>query len=225
METIEALLPNVIKYWPKLIAATIETLEMVGVSLIFIVVLGTMLGMILVVIADGHLYANKTLNQIIPRCVNLLRSIPFVILIALILPFTRLLVGKAVGVPGAIVPIVVAMVPFVARQIEQAVLEVDKGVIEMAQSLGFSKPYIIFRILLNESRSGIIRCLVLSSISLVSYSAMAGVVGGGGIGDLAIRYGYARFMPDITIVSVILLLIIVFTLQGIGNVILKKLTY
>jgi D-methionine transport system permease protein len=223
MDIITELLPNVVKYWSKMVKAIIETLEMVGISLAFIVVLGIALGIALVVISPGHLYDNRGLNAIVPKLVNLLRSIPFVILIALILPFTRFVVGTAVGVPGACVPLVVAMIPFVARQVELAMLEVDRGVIEMALSLGFSKPYIIFRILLKESRSGIIRVIILSSISLVGYSAMAGVVGGGGIGDLAIRYGYARFMTDITIFSVILLLILVFALQGIGNLILKRL--
>jgi D-methionine transport system permease protein len=223
-ELVQELFPNVVKYWAKMVKAIIETLEMVGISLGFIVVLGVALGLLLVVISPGHLYDNRGLNAIIPKLVNLVRSIPFVILIALILPFTRFVVGTAVGVPGACVPLVVAMIPFVARQVELAVLELDRGVIEMALSLGFSKLYIIFRILLKESRAGIIRVIILSSISLVGYSAMAGVVGGGGIGDLAIRYGYARFMGDITIFSVILLLALVFALQGIGNLILKRLT-
>jgi D-methionine transport system permease protein len=224
-DVLEAIMPNVIQYQDKLAVATVETLQMVFISLVFIVVFGIALGMLLVVITPGHLYGNQALNAIVPRLVNLLRSIPFVLLIALILPFTRLLVGTAIGVKGAIVPIVIAMIPFVARQVEQAVFELDKGVIEMARSLGLSRAYILFRILLKETRTGITRIIILSSISLVGYSTMAGVVGGGGIGDLAIRYGYARFMGDITIVSVILLLILVFSLQGVGNLILKRLSH
>jgi D-methionine transport system permease protein len=224
-EFLEALMPNVVKYGDKFEVAAIETLQMVFISLVFIVVLGIALGIVLVVITPGHLYGNRLLNAIVPRLVNLLRSIPFVLLIALILPFTRLVAGTAIGVRGAIVPIVIAMIPFVARQVEQAVFELDKGVIEMALSLGLSRLYILFRIILKEARTGITRIIILSSISLVGYSTMAGVVGGGGIGDLAIRYGYARFMGDVTLVSVILLLILVFGLQGIGNVILKRLSH
>jgi D-methionine transport system permease protein len=224
-ELLKAIMPNVVQYWDKFVLATVETLQMVFISLAFVIVLGIALGFLLVVITPGHLYGNKALSAVIPRLVNLLRSIPFVLLIALILPFTRLLVGTAIGVRGAIVPIVIAMIPFVARQVEQAVFEIDKGVIEMGLSLGLSRIYILLRILLKEARTGITRIIILSSISLVGYSTMAGVVGGGGIGDMAIRLGYARFMGDITIVSVILLLILVFSLQGVGNLILKRLSH
>lgn len=217
--------PNVVKYWPKMVKAIFETLKMVGISLPIITAGGVALGVALVVISDGHIYENKTLNRILPRLVNVLRAIPFVILIAAILPFTRFIVGTAVGVPGAVVPMIAAMIPFIARQVELALLEIDRGVVDMAFSLGISKPYLIFHILLKEARGAIIRAVTLSSISLVSYSAMAGVVGGGGIGDLAIRYGYARLMSDITFFSVVLLLILVFGLQGIGNILLKKFSY
>jgi D-methionine transport system permease protein len=214
--------PNVVKYSGKMIKAITETLEMVGIALPVITLGGILLGVALVVITDGYLYENRLLNAILPRAVNILRSIPFVILIAVLLPFTRFAVGTAVGVPGAVVPMIVALIPFVARQVELSIFEVDKGVIEMALSLGISKPYIIFHILLKEARGAIIRAVTLSSISLVSYSAMAGVVGGGGIGDLAIRYGYARFMGDITFVSVVLLLVLVFGMQAVGNLLLHK---
>jgi D-methionine transport system permease protein len=117
---------------------------------------------------------------------------------------------------------VIAMIPFVSRQVELALQEVDKGVIEMARSMGFSKPYIIFRIILSEGRAGIVRSFVISAISLINLAAMAGVVGGGGIGDFAIRYGYGRMMGDVTIISVIILVALVFAIQGVGNLILKK---
>ncbi len=225
MEFIEKLFPNVITYWDTLVQAIVETLQMVSVSLVIIIILGTLLGIVLAVISDGHLYENKLLNGIIPRFVDLIRAIPFVILLALLMGVTRFIVGTAIGVPGAIVPMVISLTPFVSRQIEMALLEIDEGVIEMARSMGFSKPYIIFRIMLNESRNGIIRSITLSSISLVSFSTMAGVVGGGGIGDFAIRYGYGRMMMDITAVSVIILLALVFLLQGTGNFILKKISH
>ncbi|MDR0500886.1 MAG: ABC transporter permease [Coriobacteriales bacterium] len=225
MQTIETLLPNVVKYWDVFLQAIIDTLIMVSVTLALVIIFGTLIGIILAVISKGHLYQNAILNAIIPKIVNLFRAIPFVILLALLLPFTRLIVGTAIGVPGAIVPMVIAMTPFVSRQIELTLLEVDMGVIQMARSMGFSKPYIVLRIMLSEARAGIIRSFVISSISIVSFATMAGVIGGGGIGDFAIRYGYGRMMTDITFVSVIVLLVLVFSMQGIGNFILRKTTH
>lgn len=221
MEFLEKIIPNLIHYREQFLKALGETLQMVSVSLIFTVVLGTLLGVVLVVITEGHLYENIVLNQIIPKIVNVLRAIPFVILLALIMPFTRLLVGTAIGVPGAIVPLIVGMFPFVSRQVELAIWEIDPGVIEMARSMGYSRPYIIFRIMLKEGRAGIIRGIITSAITLVNFSTMAGVVGGGGIGDFAIKYGYGRVMTDITVVSVVALLVLVFLIQGVGNRIIR----
>jgi D-methionine transport system permease protein len=225
MDFITELLPNVVQLWPKFSLGIVETLEMVGFSLVFIIFFGILLGFFLVVISPGQLYENRVLNNIVPRLVNLLRSVPFVLLIVFLVPFTRLIMGTAIGVKGAIVPIVIALIPFIARQVEQAVFEIDKGVVEMGLSLGLSKPYIILHILLKEARSGIIRILVLSSISLVGYSTMAGVVGGGGIGDLALRYGYARYMGDVTFVSIVFLVALVYAIQGVGNLLLKRLAH
>lgn len=221
MTFIERIMPNVVNYWSNFEEAIVETLEMVSISMILIIIFGTLLGIVLVVISEGQLYENRILNQIIPKIVNVLRAIPFVILLALIMPITRFIVGTAIGVRGAIVPLVVALVPFVSRQVELALLETDKGVIEMARSMGYSRPYIIFRIMLKESRAGILRSIVTSTISLVGFSTMAGVVGGGGIGDFAIKYGYGRMMSDITFVSVVAMLLLVFVIQGIGNLIIK----
>lgn len=221
MTFIEKIMPNVVNYWSNFEEAIVETLEMVSISMILIIIFGTLLGIVLVVISEGQLYENRILNQIIPKIVNVLRAIPFVILLALIMPITRFIVGTAIGVRGAIVPLVVALVPFVSRQVELALLETDKGVIEMARSMGYSRPYIIFRIMLKESRAGILRSIVTSTISLVGFSTMAGVVGGGGIGDFAIKYGYGRMMSDITFVSVVAMLLLVFVIQGIGNLIIK----
>ncbi len=221
MTFIEKIMPNVVNYWSNFEGAIVETLEMVSISMILIIIFGTLLGIVLVVISEGQLYENRILNQIIPKIVNVLRAIPFVILLALIMPITRFIVGTAIGVRGAIVPLVVALVPFVSRQVELALLETDKGVIEMARSMGYSRPYIIFRIMLKESRAGILRSIVTSTISLVGFSTMAGVVGGGGIGDFAIKYGYGRMMSDITFVSVVAMLLLVFVIQGIGNLIIK----
>ncbi|GHU35694.1 ABC transporter permease [Clostridia bacterium] len=225
MEILEKFMPNVVKYFDKITTAVYETIAMVFISLVFIIIFGTILGLILVVISPGHLYENKVLNNILPKLINIMRSIPFVLVIALLLPVTRFLVGTAIGIRGAVVPIVISMIPFVARQVEVSVLEVPRGVIEMSLSLGLSKPYIIFRVLLKEGVQGIIRSLTLSSISLVAASTIAGVVGGGGVGDLALRYGYARFMTDMTVVTIVLLLILVFVIQTIGNFLMKRVTH
>ena len=225
MEWLRPIAPNVVDYWPFFTQSIIETLEMTFISLAFVIIMGILLGILLAVIPENGLYANRTLNWIVPKIVNIIRSIPFIIFLALLIPVTRLIVGTAIGVPGAIVPMVLAIVPFVGRQIELALLEVDPGVIEMAESMGFNKPYIIFRVMLREAQGGIIRSIVLSAISLVSFSAMAGVVGGGGLGDFAIRYGYAQMLPDITWACVLVMLVIVFVIQGVGNLLLKHLIH
>ena len=225
MAFLYALMPNVITYREKFFESILETLQMVSISFVFVVLFGLLLGVLLAVVSKGHLYENRFLDAVIPKIVNVVRAIPFVILLTLLIPFTRALVGTAIGVRGALVPLVVSMVPFVSRQVELSVLEVDYSVIEMGLSMGYSRPYIIVNILLREARGGIIRSIITSSISLVNVTTMAGVVGGGGIGDFAIRYGYTRFMTDITVTSVIVLLIIVFGIQGIGNLILKKISH
>lgn len=225
MEWLKGIAPNLVDYWDFFTQSIVETVEMVFISLAFVIVFGILLGIVLAVVQDGGLYENKTLNWIIPKIVNVIRSIPFIIFLAMIIPLTRLIVGTAIGVPGAIVPMVLAIVPFVGRQIELALLEVDPGVIEMGRSMGFSKAYIIVRIMLREAQGGIIRSIVLSAISLTSFSAMAGVVGGGGLGDFAIRYGYSQMLTDITWACVIVLLVFVFMIQWVGNLLLKHLTH
>lgn len=220
-ELLNTYLPDVVKYSDRIITSLYETLTMVVVSFAFVVVLGIALGVLLVVESPGNLYENKVLHAIVPKIVNFMRSIPFVVLIAAILPFTRLIVGTGIGVKGAIVPMVIGHVPFFARQVEQALMEVDPGKIEMAHSLGLSRPRIIHSVLLREARSSLIRITTLMAISQVNLSAMAGAVGGGGLGDMAIHYGYERYMPDVAIVTVLALVAIVYILQGIGNVALK----
>lgn len=220
-ELLNTYLPDVVKYSDRIITSLYETLTMVVVSFAFVVVLGIALGVLLVVESPGNLYENKVLHAIVPKIVNFMRSIPFVVLIAAILPFTRLIVGTGIGVKGAIVPMVIGHVPFFARQVEQALMEVDPGKIEMAHSLGLSRPRIIHSVLLREARSSLIRITTLMAISQVNLSAMAGAVGGGGLGDMAIHYGYERYMPDVAIVTVLALVAIVYIIQGIGNVALK----
>jgi D-methionine transport system permease protein len=217
--------PNVVEMWQDLLKSLGETLVMVGISGALSMFLGVLLGIVLVVSAEGGLYENKGFNSVTGKLINVFRSIPFVILIALMVPFTRLVVGTSIGLRGAILPMVVGIVPFISRVMEQALCEVDKGVIEAARAMGISKPYIVVHILIQESLPGIVRAVVISFISLIGFSAMAGAVGGGGLGSFAIRYGYARYMLDITVVTVLILLLMVNVLQGLGNFIAKKMTH
>lgn len=225
MQTINSLFPNVIKYHTKLLDSTIDTLIMVIVSAAIAIILGSILGIMLVITSKNKLYENIKFNNILGKVINAFRSIPFVIIITLILPFTKFIVGTSIGVKGAIVPMIIGSTPFIARQIEQALSEVDNGVIEAARAMGMSKVYIIYRVLIREGMPGIIRALIISIISLINLSAMAGTVGGGGIGDFAIRYGYSQYMTDITIVTVLILLILVTAVQGTGNLVLKKIAH
>ena len=219
------LMPNVIEHGGELLQATCDTLVMVLISGVISVLLGLVLGVLLVVSSPGGLYENGPVCSVAGKVINTLRSIPFVILLALILPFTRLIVGTSIGIPGAIVPMIVGITPFIARQVEQALAEVDRGVIEAAQSMGVPKPAIVIRVMLREALPGIVRALMICMISLIGLSAMAGTVGGGGLGDFAIRYGYAQFMQDITVVTTVILLLIVNLLQGIGNRAVRKFTH
>lgn len=219
------LLPNVAEHGGELLKATGDTFVMVAISGAVSVLLGLVFGVVLVVTSPGSLYENRAVNSVAGKIINTLRSIPFVILLALILPFTRFVVGTSIGIRGAVVPMIVGITPFIARQVEQALAEVDRGVIEAAQAMGVPKPAIIARVMLREALPGIVRALMISMISLIGLSAMAGTVGGGGLGDFAIRYGYAQFMQDITLVTTVILLLIVNFLQGIGNWAVRKFTH
>ena len=201
-----------------------ETLQMVIPSTIFAVLLGFILAIILAITAADGLKPNKIIYSILDFIVNILRSFPFVILMVVIIPFTRLIVGKSTGTEGAIVPLTIAAAPFVARIIESALREVDKGVIEAAKSFGATNFQIIFKVMLKEAVPSIISGITLTVISIIGYSAMAGSIGGGGLGDLAIRYGYQRFQTDVMIATVIVLIIIVQLLQSLGNYLYKRLS-
>lgn len=219
------LIPNVIEYLPELIKALKETVVMVGISGICATILGLPIGVILVVTSKGHILANSKVYSVVSKIVNTLRSIPFVILIASIPNLTRALVGTTIGVKGAIVPLVIACVPFVARQIELALLKVDMGVIEAYESMGFSPLRIITNVILIEGRREIVLAITISIISLIGFSAITGTVGGGGLGDFAIRYGYQYFKSDIMIVTIIIIVAIVYIVQGLGDLIYKKLSH
>lgn len=217
-------IPNVLNNQAELIKSIKETLVMVSVSGMISLGFGVLLGVILVVTKKGNILENTTINNIFDKLINTFRSIPFIILLAALIPLTRLMVGTGIGTKGSIVPLVFGTVPFFARQIEAALFEVDKGVIEAAQAMGSGPLEIIFRVYLRESLPGIIRGVTITFVSLIGLSAMAGSIGGGGLGDFAIRYGYQRNMIDITYVTIIIILIIVSIVQGVGNLSIKKIT-
>lgn len=202
-----------------LIKATLETLYMVSISTLFTVVFGLPLGIVLVVTTEGHILAHKAVNKALSYVVNMARSLPFIILMIFIIPFTRLIVGTSIGTNAAIVPLVVAAIPFFARIVESALHEVDGGVVEAAIAMGASPLQIILRVLLPEALPSLILGTTITIINLLGYSAMAGAVGGGGIGDLAIRYGYHRFNTEIMMATILLLIALVQGLQTTGNLI------
>ena len=211
--------------WAEIGRATIDTMLMLGGSLVLTVILGVPLGVLLYLSGKGRLAANPVLNAVLSLIVNILRSVPFIILLIVMLPVTVLLVGTSLGVAGAIPPLVVGAAPFYARLVETALREVDKGVVEATQAMGGSTFQIVTRALLPEAMPGIIAGATVTAIALVSYTAMAGVVGAGGLGDLAIRFGYQRFQTDVMAVTVVLLLILVQILQMIGDRLVAKVSH
>jgi D-methionine transport system permease protein len=197
--------------------ALLETLYMLVVSIAVASLLGIPAGVLLVITADGGIAENRTINIILSFIVNTGRSIPFIILMVSIISFTRLLVGTAIGTTAAIVPLSVSAIPFIARVVETALREVDSGVVEAAQAMGASNWQIITKVLVMEALPSVISGLTITAINLVGYSAMAGAIGGGGLGDLAIRYGYQRFDTGIMVLIVIILVIMVQAIQAVGN--------
>ena len=200
-----------------ILAASGQTLYMVGFSLGIAIAVGVPTGVLLVVSTPGHILARPRLNAILGSIINTGRSIPFVILLFLLMPLTKLLVGVSIGTKGAIFPLAVAAIPFVARLVESSLQEVDPGVIEAAQSMGASPLEIIAKVLLPEAWPALILGFTLTAINLVGYSAMAGAIGGGGLGDIAIRYGYQRFRNDVLLETVVILIILVQITQSLGN--------
>ncbi|VVM45709.1 methionine ABC transporter permease [Pseudomonas fluorescens] len=203
--------------WYEIWLATGDTLLMLGGSLLFTVLLGLPLGVLLFLCSPRQLLENRGLYAFMSLAVNILRSLPFIILLIVMIPFTVLITGTSLGVAGAIPPLVVGATPFFARLVETALREVDRGIIEATQSMGATTRQIIMNALLPEARPGIFAAITVTAITLVSYTAMAGVVGAGGLGDLAIRFGYQRFQTDVMIVTVVLLLILVQVLQMVGD--------
>ncbi len=194
-----------------------ETLYMVGFSLIIAVSCGIPLGILTAITRKGHILENKVLHKFLDIIINIGRSIPFIILMVAVIPFTRLLVGTSIGTTAAIVPLALAAIPFVGRVIDNSIQEVSLGVIEAAQSMGATPGQIVWKVLLPESLPSIILGITLTAINLIGYSAMAGAIGGGGLGDIAIRYGYQRFKIGIMIETVVILIILVQVIQWFGN--------
>lgn len=213
--------PNVVAMKGEFVSAIWQTLYMTLVSAVIAGVLGLITGVALVVTQKGGLAENKVVYNILDKVVNLLRSIPFIILLAVIAPLTILIVGTSVGTTAAIVPLTVGIFPFYARQVQTALLTVDPGVIEAAEAMGSSPWEIIFRIYLREGRVEIIRTSTITLISLVGLTTMAGAIGSGGLGDIAISIGYARYENDITLAATLVILIIVFAIQLIGDFLVR----
>lgn len=223
-ELLNTYLPNLAEKLPGFGQAIVETLQMVAKSGVFIFIIGLFLGITMNVTKKNGILENKIIFQIVDKVVNLFRSIPFIILLAALIPLTRMISGTAIGVQGAIVPLVFGTTPFFSRQVETALAEMNPGLIEAAIAMGESPVSIIFRVLLRECIPGLVRAVTITIINLISLTAMAGAVGAGGLGDFAIRFGYQRNQPDVTFASVIVLVIIVTIVQVLGNFISNKYT-
>jgi D-methionine transport system permease protein len=210
---------------PLVWKATLETLLMVGVATAITVPLGTLLGVLLVISDRGQVLESRTLHRVLGAVVNVGRSIPFIILLVLVIPVTRAVVGTTIGTPAAIVPLTIATVPFFARVVETALREVPAGLVEAALSAGASSRQVVAKVLLPEALPGLVSGLTITVIGIVGYSAMAGAVGGGGLGDVAIRYGYQRFETDTTIFTVVVLVALVQLVQLLGDAVARRFTH
>ena len=210
------------KYGLLLAEGTWDTLVMTTLSTLFAYVIGIPLGVAVSITAPDGMRPHRIVNMVLGWIINIGRSIPFVILLVAIIPFTRLIVGTSLGVPGAIVPLVVSAAPFVARIVEQSIAEVDPSLVEAAQSFGASSFQIVYKVLLKEALPSIVRGVAITFVNLFGYSAMAGTVGAGGLGDIAIRYGYQRWQADVMLAAVILCVILVQVFQSVGDFTARK---
>lgn len=199
-----------------------DTLVMIGISLAFGALLGIPLGIVLVICRPGGILPNRVVHQVLNPIVNVLRSLPFIILLITILPFTRLLVGTTIGTAGAIVPLIVFIAPYISRLVESSLLEVDAGILEAADAMGATTLQTIWHFMLPEAASSLILALTTATIGLLGATAMAGTVGGGGIGDLAITYGYQRFDAFATLTTAVILIVIVQLIQTAGTRIARR---
>ena len=225
LELLQKLAPNVANKLDELLESTYQTLYMLFISGFIAFTCGIILGVTLIVSKKGGILENKSVFNLLNVLINLFRSIPFVILLAALIPLSRLITGTAIGTTGALTPLVIGTIPFFSRQVESALSSVDSGLVEAAQSMGTSNLGIIFRVYLKESIPHIVRVTQITAISLIGLTAMAGAIGGGGLGDFAIRYGHQRGQIDVTYVTVLVILILVGIIQFVGNVIIKKTTH
>ena len=210
------------QYGNLFLHGTVDTLIMTCVATILAYVIGIPLGILLVVTSPNGLRPNRIVSTIVGWIVNIGRSVPFIILLVALIPFTRFIVGTSLGVPGAVVPLVVTAAPFAARMVEQSLEETDSGLVEAAQSFGASTWQIVWKVYLKETLPSLVRGAAITFVTLFGYSAMAGTVGAGGLGDIAIRYGYQRFQTDVMIFAVLLCVVLVIVFQAIGDVTARK---
>ncbi|MDR0600399.1 MAG: ABC transporter permease [Treponema sp.] len=222
---LKTVMPHVMGRLPELWRSCGETLYMTGAAGLVSFFAGMVCALVLTVSRRGGILENAPLWTALDKVINFFRSVPFIILIALLIPLTRVIAGTAIGVKGAIPPLIFGTAPFFSRQLESALAEVDRGSIEAALCMGTSPVGIIFRVYLKESVPGIIRGVTITVISLLGLTAMAGAVGGGGLGDFAIRYGYQRYQTDITVVTVLILILLVTAVQALGNFLARRATH
>ena len=214
---------KIIPVLPEMKLALWQTFYMVTVSVILGVILGTLVGTLLYLTREGSLLKLPAFNLILNAFVNIFRSVPFLLLTIAIIPFTRLFVGTAIGTTAAIVPMTISCIPYFARLIESTFLEVNRGVIEAAESMGANRFQLVWKVLYSEARAGIANNITIVTVSFISYSTIVGIVGGGGIGDFAIRYGYNRYETEIMMITILIIIVIVQIVQSVGNLVVKKL--
>ena len=202
--------------------STLQTLQMVFFSTLFAVIIGFPLGILLFITSSTGIMPKPLFNMVLSRIIDVLRSFPFVILMIVLLPFTRFVLGTAIGTSATIMPLSLAAAPFVARVIETALIEIDPGVITAARAMGSTNWQIIYKVVIPEAFPSVISGITLTIINLIGYSAMAGTIGGGGLGDLAIRYGYQRFRTDVMVAAVVVILVLVELIQFVGTVLVNK---
>ncbi|KAB2332833.1 methionine ABC transporter permease [Bacillus mesophilum] len=205
------------QWLPIIGKAVVETFQMVGVSLLFSILIGVPLGILIVLTRPGQSLHNKWVYGGLNLIINIIRSVPFIILLFFILPFTKFIVGTTIGVQGVIVPLVIYTAPYISRLIETALLEVDNGVLEAYKAMGIKTRQIIWNVMLRESRPSLVLGLTIATVGLIGATAMAGLVGAGGLGDLAYRFGHLRYEVDVMYATVLILIILVQTIQTIGN--------
>ena len=205
-----------------LLTGTLETLQMTVISTVVAMILGIPLGVILVVTSKGHILENLAVNKALGVVINATRSVPFIILMVAIIPFTRMIAGTSIGTTAACVPLTIAAIPFLARLVETSITDINFGVVEAAQAMGASPLQIIRKVLLPEALPTIIDNITVLIVNLIGYSAMAGAIGGGGLGDIAIRYGYQRFQGDVMLATIIILIVLVQLIQMAGDGLSKR---